>query len=213
MVHAVESGDLLLLIISSPSGAGKTTLTRRLLKQFPDMTFSVSHTTRQRRPTEVDSKDYHFVDRPRFEQMIAHGEFAEWAEVHGNLYGTSKAEIRRARNEGMGGIVFDIDHQGARQIRATFPHAIGVFILPPSMPELLTRLQSRGADSEETIRKRYEKALYEIEHYPFFDYIVVNDQLERADAQMQGIVYAERCRRWRTARLAESLLRSAPEGD
>jgi guanylate kinase len=200
--------DLLLLIVSSPSGAGKTTLTRRLLKQFPDMTFSVSHTTRTRRSTEVDGQDYHFVDRGTFEAMVQRDEFAEWAEVHGNFYGTSKAELERARREGMRGIVFDIDHQGARQIRATFPHAVGVFILPPSMPALLDRLRSRAADSEETIRRRFEKALDEIGHYPFFDYLIVNEELERADAELQGIVYAERCRRWRAAPVAERLLRS-----
>ncbi|MFW6066881.1 MAG: guanylate kinase [Myxococcota bacterium] len=204
----MEPGDLLLLIISSPSGAGKTTLTRRLLKQFPDLTFSVSHTTRPRRATEVHGKDYHFTDRPTFEAMIERDAFAEWAPVHGNLYGTSKAELERARREGRQGIVFDIDHQGARQIRATFPSAVGVFILPPSMPELLDRLRSRAEDDEDTIRRRYEKALFEIEHYPFFDYLVVNDELERADAELQGIVYAERNRRWRSAALAERLLRA-----
>jgi guanylate kinase len=199
--------DLLLLIVSSPSGAGKTTLTRRLLRQFPDMTFSVSHTTRERRATEVDHSDYHFIDRPTFQAMVAAGEFAEWAEVHGNLYGTSKAELERARQEGKRGIIFDIDHQGARQIRATFPNAVGVFILPPSMPELLARLRNRAADSEETIQRRYQKALDEIARYPFFDYLIVNDELERADAELQGIVYAERCRRWRAAASAERLLR------
>lgn len=204
----MEPADPLLLIISSPSGAGKTTLTRRLLKQFPDMTFSVSHTTRARRASEVDHKDYHFIDRPTFESMVEAGQFAEWAQVHDNLYGTSKAELERARTEGKSGIVFDIDHQGARQLRATYPHAVGVFILPPSMPELLERLRTRASDSEETIRRRYDKALYEIEHYPFFDYLVVNDELERADAQLQGIVYAERSRLWRTAGAAEHLLRA-----
>lgn len=207
MVRPVES-DLLLLIVSSPSGAGKTTLTRRLLKQFPDLTFSVSHTTRPRRSTEVDGTDYHFVDRDTFQTMVDREEFAEWAEVHGNFYGTSKAELDRARREGMQGIVFDIDHQGARQIRATFPHAVGVFILPPSMPALLERLRNRAADSEETIRRRYEKALDEIGHYPFFEYLIVNEELERAEAELQGIVYAEQCRRWRMATKAERLLRT-----
>ncbi|MFW5926324.1 MAG: guanylate kinase [Myxococcota bacterium] len=206
----MSSVDLLLLIVSSPSGAGKTTLTRRLLKQFPELTFSVSHTTRKRRPTEVDGKDYQFVDRPTFEAMVERNEFAEWAEVHGNLYGTSKGQLDRAREEGMHGIVFDVDHQGARQIHAAFPHAVGVFILPPSMPELLSRLRRRAEDDEATIRRRYQKALYEIEHYPFFDYIVVNEELERADAMLQGIVYAERSRRWRAAGLAEQLLRAQP---
>src|SRR5690606_10332088 len=124
--------DLVLLILCSPSGAGKTTLTRHLLEHLPDFTFSVSHTTRKPRATEVDGREYHFVDRMRFQSLIAEGEFAEWAEVHGNLYGTSVREIERARSEGKRGIVFDVDYQGARQIKASLRDAVGVFVLPPS---------------------------------------------------------------------------------
>ena len=201
--------DLILLILCSPSGAGKTTLTRRLLGQFEqELGFSVSHTTRPPRTTEVRGKDYHFVDRTEFQQMIARGEFAEWAEVHGNLYGTSLGELERARREGRRGIVFDIDYQGARQIKAKLPHAIGVFILPPSMNELESRLRSRATDTEDQIAKRFAKARIEIEHYGFFDYLVVNDDLEKATAELNGIVYAERSRRWRRAAAAEALLRS-----
>jgi guanylate kinase len=200
--------DLLLLIISSPSGAGKTTLTRRLLQQFPDLTFSVSHTTREPRPSEVDGNDYHFVERSKFKNMIETGYFAEWAEVHGNFYGTSVSELDRARARGMGGIVFDIDYQGARQIKARFADAVGVFILPPSMQELERRLRTRAADDEETIALRFEKAREEIGHYPFFDYLITNEDLTNADAELCGIVHAERCRRRRTARRAEQLLRS-----
>ncbi len=200
--------DLLLLIVSSPSGAGKTTLTRRLLQQLPSWTFSVSHTTRSPRPQEVDGKDYHFVDREGFEAMVTEDAFAEWAEVHTNLYGTSVSELDRARREGKAGIVFDVDHQGARQIKSTFPNAIGVFILPPSMGELERRLRGRASDDEATIQRRFDKAREEIEHYPFFDYLVVNDDLEKAGAQLIGIVHAERCRRFRMARRAEHLLRT-----
>lgn len=203
----MRNDDLLLLIISSPSGAGKTTLTRRLLHQFPEMTFSVSHTTRKPRAAEVPGQDYHFVDRPEFEQMIAEDSFAEWAEVHDNLYGTRVSEIDRARADGKRGIVFDVDYQGARQIRAKFPDAVGVFILPPTMGELERRLRTRAADDDETIRRRFRKAREEIEHYPFFDYVITNDELDHAGAQLSGVVYSERCRRFRMARKAESLLR------
>lgn len=199
--------DLLMLIICSPSGAGKTTLTRRLLGQFEgDLTFSVSHTTRPPRATEVKGRDYHFVDRAAFEEMAERGDFAEWAEVHGNLYGTSVSEIERARNEGRKGIVFDIDYQGARQIRSKLRDAIGVFILPPSMAELERRLRGRATDSEEQIQRRFEKARVEIEHYGFFDYLVVNDDIDRATAELIGVVHAERARRWRRADLAEALV-------
>ncbi|MEM7447085.1 MAG: guanylate kinase [Myxococcota bacterium] len=199
--------ELLLLIISSPSGAGKTTLTRRLLQQFPLLDFSVSHTTRKRRAQEVDGRDYHFVDRTTFEARIAGGDFAEWAEVHGNLYGTSLSELDRARKNKRSGIVFDVDYQGARQIRSSFPWAVGIFILPPSMEELERRLRGRASEDEDAIRRRFEKAKIEIEHYPFFDYVIVNDELDRAAAQLCGVVHAEGCRRQRMAKHAERLLR------
>ena len=199
--------DLLLLIISSPSGAGKTTLTRRVLQQFPDLTFSVSHTTRPPRATEVDGKDYHFVDRNRFKEMVGASAFAEWAEVHANLYGTSVHELERARAEGRHGLVFDVDYQGARQIKSKFREAICVFILPPSMEELERRLRSRASDDAESIARRFRKAREEIEHYPFFDYLIVNDDLAQAGAQLCGVVFAERCRKWRMSPHAEKLLR------
>ena len=198
--------DLILLIISSPSGAGKTTLTHRLLQEFPELRFSVSHTTRQPRPNEVDGQDYHFVDPQGFRQLIDEGSFAEWAEVHGNLYGTSLAEIDRARSDGKHGVLFDVDYQGARQIKEKFPEAAGVFILPPSMDELRRRLDSRGSDDEESMRRRLQKAQEEIEHYPFFDYMIVNDELQQALAELRGIVLAEGCRQWRVAAKAEALL-------
>jgi guanylate kinase len=198
--------DLILLIISSPSGAGKTTLTHRLLQEFPELRFSVSHTTRRPRPNEVDGQDYHFVDPQGFRQLIEQGSFAEWAEVHGNLYGTSLTEIDRARSDGKHGVLFDVDYQGARQIKEKFPEAAGVFILPPSMDELRRRLDSRGSDDEESRRRRLQKAQEEIEHYPFFDYMIVNDELQQALAELRGIVLAEGCRQWRVAAKAEALL-------
>lgn len=199
--------DLLLFILSSPSGAGKTTLSQRLLRDFPDLTFSVSHTTRRPRANEVHGQDYYFTDEETFLGMVADGMFAEWAEVHGNYYGTSVNELDRARREHKRGILFDVDYQGARQIKAKFPEAVGIFILPPSMEELERRLRGRASDDAATIARRFAKAREEIEHYPFFDYIVTNDELQRALAELEGIVYAERCRRHRVAPRAEALLR------
>ncbi|MFO0686858.1 MAG: guanylate kinase [Sandaracinus sp.] len=200
--------DLILLILSSPSGAGKTTLTKYLLEQLPDYTFSVSHTTRKPRAGETNGEHYHFVDRATFELVRASGGFAEWAEVHGNLYGTSLAELERARAQGKRGIVFDIDYQGARQIKATRPEAIGVFVLPPSLEILRKRLEGRATDSPEVIERRFKHAQVEIEHYGFFDYVIVNDELEKSKRALLGIALAERHRRVRMAPLAEALLRT-----
>jgi guanylate kinase len=200
--------DLILLILSSPSGAGKTTLTKYLLDELPDFTFSVSHTTRKPRVGEVDGVHYHFVDRPGFDALRAVGSFAEWAEVHGNLYGTSVAEIDRARRQGKRGIVFDIDYQGARQIKAKLPEAVGVFILPPSLAVLKTRLEGRATDAAEVIQARFEHAKVEIEHYGFFDYLLVNDDLELSKRALLGIALAERHRRVRMAPIAEGLLKT-----
>lgn len=201
--------DLLLLIISSPSGAGKTTLTRDLLAHFTDLTFSVSHTTRNPRPNEQAGADYHFVDRHNFGKLVAEHAFVEWAEVHGNCYGTSVAEIERARREHKRGVVFDIDHQGARQIKAVRPDAVSVFVLPPSMDALKTRLRGRAADDDATIERRFNNARHEIGFYGMFDYVVVNDDLEQAKLRMRSIVHAERSRRARMAPTAETLLRRA----
>jgi len=205
-VAAPTDPDLILLIVSSPSGAGKTTLTRRLLQEFSEFRFSVSHTTRRPRANEVDGQDYHFVDEKAFRDLIDGNGFAEWAEVHGNLYGTSVTEIDLARAAGKSGVLFDVDYQGARQIKEKFPHAIGVFILPPSMEELRRRLDSRGSDDADSRRLRFDKAREEIGHYPFFDYMIVNDELQRALTELRGIVLAEGCRQWRIAPKAESLL-------
>jgi guanylate kinase len=201
--------EFLLLILSSPSGAGKTTLTRKLEQRFPELRFSTSHTTRPPRAGETDGKDYHFVDRQAFEKLVESGAFLEWAEVHGNLYGTSIAEIERGKAaDGCRGMIFDIDYQGARQIRAKQPDVVGVFILPPSMEELQRRLRGRASESEEVVQRRFDVARREIEHYGFFDYLIVNDDLEEAFDELRGIILVERARRWRRAGMAEALLRS-----
>jgi guanylate kinase len=206
------SADFLLLILSSPSGAGKTTLTRMLQERYPELRFSVSHTTRPPRANETDNRDYHFVSRERFCELVAEGAFVEWAEVHGNLYGTSLAEIERARTTpGCRGMIFDIDFQGARQIRAKVHDAIGVFILPPSMTELERRLRGRASDSEEVILRRFQAAKREIDHYALFDYVILNDDLKGAFEHLAAIVLAERSKRARRAHLAEALLRTPPK--
>ncbi|MDB4994627.1 MAG: Guanylate kinase [Myxococcaceae bacterium] len=206
------SEDFLLLILSSPSGAGKTTLTRKLQEKFADLRFSVSHTTRKPRHSEVDGRDYHFVDRPAFDALVAKGAFVEWAEVHGNLYGTSLEEIDKARASSFdgscGGMIFDIDYQGARQIRAKLPEVVGIFILPPTMSELERRLRGRASETEDVVQRRFAVAKLEIEHYALFDYILVNDNLETAFETLNGIVLAERARRVKKAPMAERLLRS-----
>jgi guanylate kinase len=200
--------DFLLFILSSPSGAGKTTLKTRILgESHPELRFSVSHTTRKPRASEADGREYHFIDRARFQEMVHEEQFAEWAEVHGNLYGTSLREIELARKSHRG-VVFDIDYQGARQIKAKAPDAVAVFILPPSMTELERRLRSRASDDEETVQRRLANARQEIDHYAFFDYLVVNDDLEQAHRKLDAIVVAERARSPRNARSAERLLRS-----
>jgi guanylate kinase len=212
---AITSGmheDLLLLIISSPSGAGKTTLTRDLLSRFPELTFSISHTTRKPRPAEVDGHDYHFISREEFMQRVTENAFVEWAEVHGNLYGTALAELDRCRREGRRGIVFDIDYQGARQIKARREDVISVFVLPPTMEELKERLRRRASDDEATIERRYRNAQLEIAHYGLFDYVIVNEDLDDAKARLRAIVLAEQSRRRRMAGIAETMLRRIRSG-
>jgi guanylate kinase len=192
------------LIVSSPSGAGKTTLTTRLLERVSGVRFSVSHTTRKPRGNEQDGREYHFVDRPAFERLIASDGFLEWAEVHGNLYGTSRAELERSSSAR--GVIFDIDHQGARQIKSGSPDAVAVFILPPSMHILEQRLRGRRSDDEATVQRRFRAALEEIAHYGLFDYVLVNDDLDEATTQLISIFLAEECRRGRASRRAERLL-------
>ncbi|MBN1607989.1 MAG: guanylate kinase [Polyangiaceae bacterium] len=210
----MSSDGPLLIIVSSPSGAGKTTLTNLLRQRIPELTFSVSHTTRPPRATERSGREYHFVRRPEFEQLVAEGRFLEWAEVHDHLYGTSEAELVRAQDAR--GVIFDVDHQGARQIKSKRPDAIAIFILPPSLEELRKRLKGRATETERGLERRFEAAGNEIAHYGMFDYLLVNDCLEEAVDKLVAIVVAEQCRRSRSARSAELLLaarRSAcPDG-
>ncbi|MEZ4223716.1 MAG: guanylate kinase [Polyangiaceae bacterium] len=200
----MSSDTPLLLIISSPSGAGKTTLTTRLRERVANLRFSVSHTTRAPRGGEQDGREYHFVSRETFVRLLQLDEFLEWAEVHDNYYGTSRKEVESAK--GARGLIFDVDHQGARQIKSVHPEAVSVFILPPGMDVLEQRLRGRASEDEDTVQKRFAVAKQEIAHYGQFDYLLLNDDLEDATQRLLGIFRAEECRRTRMARRAEQLL-------
>jgi guanylate kinase len=197
-----------LFVVSSPSGAGKTTLCRRLMQDFP-VVFSVSYTTRRPRPSERDGVDYNFVDRATFDAMVTKGEFAEWAEVHGNRYGTTVAFVAQALEEGRD-VLFDIDYQGGRQLKARFEQdAVFVFILPPSIDELARRLKVRATDHPEVIETRLAKARDEIEHYDIYQYLVVNEDLEKAYDELRSIYLASRSEKKRRRLLAEQLIQQA----
>jgi guanylate kinase len=198
----------LLLVISSPSGAGKTTLARRLAGEF-ELRFSVSYTTREPRRGEVQGKDYHFVSRECFAEMIEGKEFAEWAVVHGNQYGTSIATVNASLADGVD-CLFDVDYQGGHQIRRLWPtQSVLCFILPPSMEELERRLRRRATDADEVIERRLAMAHQELMHYGEYDYLVVNDNLDHAYAQLRAIYVAAGCTRVRNESLAQTLLREA----
>lgn len=181
----------LLIVISAPSGAGKTTLCNGLVNRFPALKESVSYTTRQPRPGEQDGVDYHFVSIECFRQMIAENGFAEWAEVHGNFYGTAIATLEQARKNGID-ILLDIDCQGARILKDRNVNGIFVFVMPPSMAELRRRLESRSSDASEVIERRIVRASEEIREARWYDYIVVNDKLEDAQEGLAAIVTAAR---------------------
>jgi guanylate kinase len=182
----------MIFVISGPSGSGKSTLVRKVLEGDREASFSVSHTTRPSRNGEVEGEDYYFVSVDRFEEMRAAGDFAEFALVHGNYYGTSKAEL--AAKGGDGEVMLDIDVQGAAQIRRSIPEAVLVFILPPSYEVLRRRLESRGLDSGEVIARRLVNARDEILQYDHFDYVIVNDDLEQAVGELEAVVGSTRCR-------------------
>ena len=181
----------LLIVISAPSGAGKTTLCNALVSRFPALKESISYTTRQPRQGEQDGVDYHFVSVDRFKQMIAENGFAEWAEVHGNFYGTAIATLEQARIDGID-ILLDIDCQGARILKNRGINGLIVFVLPPSMAELRRRLESRSSDAREVIERRIARATEEIREARWYDYIVVNDRLDEAHEALASIVTAAR---------------------
>jgi guanylate kinase len=196
----------LLLVVSSPSGAGKTTLCNRLRAEFESLEFSVSYTTRPPRPGETDGVEYHFADKTSFQEMITRDEFAEHAMVHGHMYGTSAKLVQRALDEGRH-LLFDIDYQGGRLLRQSFPDdVVLVFILPPSIAELEHRLRGRGTDSDEVIRRRVRVAREELRHYAEYDYLIMNDDIGRAYDALRAVYLSQlhTCGRQRAA--AEAVL-------
>jgi guanylate kinase len=197
----------LMLVLSSPSGAGKTTLSRRLLDSDPGIDLSVSVTTRAQRSGEVDKRDYHFIDRTRFDGMVKSGDLLEWAEVFGNCYGTPRQPVDAALAAGRD-VLFDIDWQGTQQLRE---HAdrdlVSVFVLPPSIPALEQRLRTRAQDSDATIRARMDKAADEMSHWAEYDYVVINSDIGRAFDEVRAILAAERLKRERQTGLSDFVRR------
>ena len=183
-----------LIILSAPSGAGKTSLARALAESTANVGVSVSHTTRPAREDERDGKDYFFVSRAVFKRMIRDGEFLEHANVFDHLYGTARTPVEVALAAGQS-IVLDIDWQGARKVRAVMPEALSVFILPPSLNDLEQRLLDRGQDTSEVIRRRMQDAVSEIDHYPEFDYVLVNQDFQTALEELRGVLQASRAPR------------------
>ena len=199
--HPTRRRRGLLIVLSSPSGAGKTTISRMLLESDPNISMSVSATTRPKRPGEVDHVDYHFVDDAEFDRMISTGEFVEWAHVFGYRYGTPKAPVKQALREGRD-ILFDIDWQGARQLEPDFKgQLVTIFLLPPSMAKLEERLRARGTDSSEVIADRMRRADDEISHWAEYEYVLVNDEMDECLERVRAIIAAERSKRVRQTNL------------
>jgi guanylate kinase len=208
--HTQISRRGLLLVISSPSGAGKTTLTRQLLERDPHITMSVSVTTRPPRPGEIQGRDYFFISMEKFGAMRDAGELLEWAEVFGNCYGTPKAHVQRSLAAGRD-VLFDIDWQGTQQLAQAMPEdLVSIFILPPSAEALRDRLIRRAQDPEGVVAKRMAGAAEEISHWDAYDYVIINDDLEVAGKQISAIVAAERLKRKRRTNLA-AFVRSLAE--
>ena len=195
------------IVISAPSGTGKSSVAKRAVASIPHLRFSVSHTTRPPRPGERNGREYFFVTPARFKRMIAAGDFVEWADVHGNLYGTSWKELRKARKEGRD-ILLDIDVQGHHRVRQRLPEAVSIFLLPPSFQELARRLRRRHSDAPEVIESRLEAAREETDHWPEYDYLVVNDRISSAVRAVRSIVLAARLRRLNQQGLVEEIRRT-----
>jgi guanylate kinase len=197
----------LMLVLSSPSGAGKTTLSRRLLELDDNVTLSISVTTRKKRPSEMEGRDYYFIDRRRFDELVERGELLEWAEVFDNYYGTPKKPVMDALAAGRD-VLFDIDWQGTQQLRESArPDMASIFVLPPSIPELERRLHTRAEDDYETIHRRMAKVADELSHWSEYDYVVINDDLETAYSEVKTILTAERLKRERQPGLPDLVRR------
>ena len=219
MMQSIDTGSVLgiqrrglMLVLSSPSGAGKSTIAHNLLESDPRFSLSVSVTTRARRTSEIHGRHYHFIGRPDFERLRDGDALLEWAEVHGNFYGTPREAAEKAMREGRD-MLFDIDWQGARQLQAQAKaDIVSIFILPPSMAELRNRLLRRNEDSGETIAVRLKNARVEIERWRDYDYVVVNTDLDQAFSEVQSIIAAERLRRDRRPGLFDFTARLLAEG-
>jgi len=183
----------LVFVVSAPSGAGKTTLCKAITDSLGNLRHSISYTTRRPRPGEKDGRDYFFVTEEKFRGMVQAGDFAEWAEVHSNLYGTSRQALDHIVSKGID-VILDIDTQGAKQIRKTYEKAMFLFILPPSLAVLEERLRNRRSDDGEEIKKRMQRAHEEIREYAMYDYIIINRDFDQALEELRSIIVAERCR-------------------
>ena len=195
-----------LFVVSSPSGGGKGTLIRRVLECVDNLSYSVSYTTRGPRPNEQNGREYFFVDRATFDEMVASGEFLEWACVHGNFYGTSRRQIAEQTGAGID-IVLEVDVQGAASVRQLLMDSVSVFILPPSFEVLRQRLCARGTDTPESLELRLRNAPAELRQYSSFDYVIINDEIERAVGQLASIIYAERARCVRQEPVVEQVIK------
>jgi guanylate kinase len=193
------------VVVSAPSGAGKSTVLDHVLKRSPGLRFSVSHTTRAPRAGETEGIHYHFVGREAFEALKDAGALLEWAKVHGELYGTGRAELEAARRDGVD-LLLDLDVQGAAQVRVAIPDAVSIFLLPPSYEALEKRLRGRGADDEATIERRLARAAEEVQLYRHYDYVVVNDDIDRCVAAVNTIIAAAGCRTSRAEPRARRIL-------
>jgi guanylate kinase len=183
----------LLFVVSAPSGAGKTSLCLAITDTLEKLTHSVSTTTRKPRSGEIDGRDYYFVSQERFREMVQEGDFAEWAEVHANFYGTSRRVLDVMASKGQD-VILDIDTQGAKQIKEKYANAVFIFIMPPSLDILEERLRNRKSDNEDEIKRRMQRSREEIRDYALYDYLIVNRDFDRALTELRSIVIAERCR-------------------
>ena len=202
--HAPSRGTL--FVVSSPSGGGKGTIIRHVLDVVGNLSYSVSFTTRAPRQTEVDGREYFFVSRETFDEMVAAGDFLEWACVHGNFYGTSKKQVLEETGAGAD-IILEVDVQGAASVRQLLMDSVSIFILPPSYEVLHQRLIARGTDSPQELEVRLRNAPDELKQYSAFDYVIINDQIDRAAAQLASIIYAERARCMRQEPLVREVIK------
>ena len=195
----------LLFVVSAPSGTGKTTLCRAMVRIFPELHYFISYTTRPPRPGDADGRDYHFVSPEGFQEMIDRDEFAEWAEIYGYRYGTSRSLLERFSREGRD-VILDLDGQGARQMRNKDLQGIFIFLLPPSWAELKRRLARRQTEGPKALKERLRMAKVEMAEARWYDYVIINDEIKKAEEQLQAIILSEHCRRVRMAEDLEEML-------